>query len=172
MGRCSVTHTIQRYHWYFISVLLVDRGVLCFKAQVMAGTRGSPSCRGLPRLNKLALEGGSRHIGCRSSSVATPEVAAGDHLGSTREGERALFQHDMAAGDKRDISELPLGMVYLSCADCRLGLSTIVGMLPHWSMFGWRGGEGFWEGCPRGTLAVFGWGATSGLSDTLWDWES
>ena len=49
-------------------------------------------------------------MGCRLSYVVVPEVAVADHMGSIQEGERALFQLDVTAGDQHKISELPPGV--------------------------------------------------------------
>ena len=53
----------------------------------------------------VEARGSSNHIGCRSSPVAIPEVAAGDHIGSASEVERALFQLEVTAGRQHDMSE-------------------------------------------------------------------
>ena len=45
----------------------------------------------------------SGHAGRRPPSAACPKGAAGDHVGWIGEGERALFQLKVAAGDQRNI---------------------------------------------------------------------
>ena len=42
--------------------------------------------------------------------MAGPQVAVGDHTGSTGESEKALFSLDVIAGDQQDVSESLHGM--------------------------------------------------------------
>ena len=63
----------------------------------------------------------SRHMGCTSSSVAFPEVAASDHMGSIGEGERALFKLEVTVGDQHDISDTPHGVACVGCLCGRPG---------------------------------------------------
>ena len=48
----------------------------------------------------------SRHTGCKSISASPPDVAAGDHVESGGDGDRWLFQMEVAAGDQ-DWGALP-----------------------------------------------------------------
>ena len=64
----------------------------------------------------------SSRIGCISSSVAFPEVDAGNHMGSIGEGERAPFQLEVTAGDLHDTSDTSLGVACVGCVCGTLGL--------------------------------------------------
>ena len=64
----------------------------------------------------------SKHIGCKSSSVAPPKVATGDHMKSTVEGKKALCQLDVTAGDHQDIPESLHGVASCNCSRNRLGI--------------------------------------------------
>ena len=58
-------------------------------SQFSSGAEGCPD--GMAEKFVAEAKRSSKLLGSRSSSVAFPEVAAGDHIGSTAEGERALF---------------------------------------------------------------------------------
>ena len=81
--------------------------------------------------------------------MAVPEVAAGDHIGSTGEGERVLFQLEVAAGGPYNMSESPPGVARFGGLCSRLGPLDIMGVAAGW---------------PVPSAACSRWGAGGGTS--------
>ena len=74
-------------------------------SQFSSGTEGCPGSMAEGFVAEARRS--SKHIGCRPSSMACPEVATDDHMGSIGEEEGALSQLEVTAGNPHDISELP-----------------------------------------------------------------
>ena len=100
-GRCAAAqHTFQGHHLYFVAIISAGGSVLIRRALGRINCKGACGngnflillgYKGLSRQHGRGVHckarRSSKHMGPRSSSVAFPQVAAGDHMGSDTGGE-------------------------------------------------------------------------------------